>query len=636
MTTESGYVTKYQWNSGADQDEAPLANPPATGDDFVTVNYLNSNLNISGNKFFDGDISADNLSGTNTGDLTLSAFGSTPNANGLSITGQVLNMQPASGTHPGGVSITGQSFAGNKEFLNAIDLDVQTNSALTGADQAMPLPTKSGIRMTNASLTSIRSLESVSKGRFFVWINATGAGVTFRNEDGGAPGGEQIITGTGADLEVADGASVIIYRDTVSNAWRIVGGSGGGGGGGGGAGFASAGFSSVKTGNYTVVSGDNGKTILVDSTSGPIEITLPTPANLFSVFIKDVAGFAAVNPIYIKRSSTEKFDNQVGDDVIAETYGAIGYASDGTDYFRLTRYRGESVAGRGLIQGGQASGGYVNTIDYIEISVASNATDFGDLVAEAKGYVAGCASSTRGIVAAGYVTGNNYRNTIEYTTIMAASNTTDFGDLITAKAECCGTNNSTRGLIHGGSISGNITSAIEYINISTLANAASFGSLIAQWYGTGGVSSPTRSIVGGGYTSAEVDDIQYVNTATLGNAVSFGDLTRNHIRVAGFSNSIRGLWCGREIAGNYSNIIDFVTMATAANAASFGTMSISTGMCFGTGNSTRGVYGGGISGSYQNFMESIAYATTSNGTDFGDLTVARGDSAGISNSNGGL
>jgi hypothetical protein len=74
-----------------------------------------------------GTIGASNFSGsssgTNSGDVTLAAFGSTPNADGLSLSAQVLNMQPADGTHPGGVSITTQTFAGSKTIgFNASDL----------------------------------------------------------------------------------------------------------------------------------------------------------------------------------------------------------------------------------------------------------------------------------------------------------------------------------------------------------------------------------------------------------------------------------------------------------------------------------------------------------------------------------
>ena len=55
--------------------------------------------------------------GTNTGDVTLATFGSTPNSNGASLSGQILTLQPASLTQPGGVSTTLQQFTGQKEFF---------------------------------------------------------------------------------------------------------------------------------------------------------------------------------------------------------------------------------------------------------------------------------------------------------------------------------------------------------------------------------------------------------------------------------------------------------------------------------------------------------------------------------------
>lgn len=51
---------------------------------------------------------------------TFTAFGSTPNANGASISGSAITLQPASGTQPGGLSTTTQSIAGNKTFTGTI------------------------------------------------------------------------------------------------------------------------------------------------------------------------------------------------------------------------------------------------------------------------------------------------------------------------------------------------------------------------------------------------------------------------------------------------------------------------------------------------------------------------------------
>lgn len=82
-----------------------------------------------------GALTASNFSGsssgTNTGDVTLGAFGSTPAAEGASLSGQVLTLQPASATHPGGVSTGTQTFVGAKTFSNNITLSGTGNSVGT-------------------------------------------------------------------------------------------------------------------------------------------------------------------------------------------------------------------------------------------------------------------------------------------------------------------------------------------------------------------------------------------------------------------------------------------------------------------------------------------------------------------------
>lgn len=54
------------------------------------------------------------------GVTTMQTFGSTPNANGASISGVNLTLQPANGSNPGGVSTTTQTFAGAKTFSTSV------------------------------------------------------------------------------------------------------------------------------------------------------------------------------------------------------------------------------------------------------------------------------------------------------------------------------------------------------------------------------------------------------------------------------------------------------------------------------------------------------------------------------------
>lgn len=73
-------------------------------------------IDFSGNGSFVGTLAASNLSGTNTGDLTLASVGSTPAAAGASLSGQVLTLQPANATNPGVLTTGTQAIAGAKTF----------------------------------------------------------------------------------------------------------------------------------------------------------------------------------------------------------------------------------------------------------------------------------------------------------------------------------------------------------------------------------------------------------------------------------------------------------------------------------------------------------------------------------------
>jgi len=101
-----------------------------------------------------GPFSASNFSGsssgTNTGDVTLASVGSSPNINAASLSGQILTLQPADGSNPGLVSITTQTFAGNKTFIGTItasnlsgtntgDVTIGTPNGLSLAGQVLSL-----------------------------------------------------------------------------------------------------------------------------------------------------------------------------------------------------------------------------------------------------------------------------------------------------------------------------------------------------------------------------------------------------------------------------------------------------------------------------------------------------------------
>ncbi len=62
--------------------------------------------------------------------VTLGAFGSSPNSSGASLSTQVLTLQPADATNPGGVSTGSQTFGGTKTFANIIDSGLTASQAV--------------------------------------------------------------------------------------------------------------------------------------------------------------------------------------------------------------------------------------------------------------------------------------------------------------------------------------------------------------------------------------------------------------------------------------------------------------------------------------------------------------------------
>ena len=124
---------------------------------------------------------------------------------------------------------------------------------------------------------------------------------------------------------------------------------------------------------------------------------------------------------------------------------------------------------RGVIAGGHPAS---NVIQYITISTAGNAIDFGDL-SHATSLSGGCASNTRGLITGDYPsTGND----IDYITIASTGNGTDFGDLTNYGSNIQGMCASDTRVVRGGGSSPN-TNVMDFADIMTAANFSDFGDL---------------------------------------------------------------------------------------------------------------------------------------------------------------
>ena len=150
----------------------------------------------------------------------------------------------------------------------------------------------------------------------------------------------------------------------------------------------------------------------------------------------------------------------------------------------------------------------------------------------------------RGVFANGYENGN-FRNDIDYVDITTAGNATDFGDATVGRNGARSTGSTTRFVFGLGWTGSVYTLTLDYITTATTGNAADFGDhTVTNSRGTniGIVSSGTRGLFAGGYASAFTNAIHYITIANTGNTTDFGDLTVARNNVAGAGDGSRGLF----------------------------------------------------------------------------------------------
>jgi hypothetical protein len=304
-------------------------------------------------------------------------------------------------------------------------------------------------------------------------------------------------------------------------------------------------------------------------------------------------------------SLSEQYQNASGWPSPPFTGTAYAFFSSGYDFNTNTRYA---------------------QIDQVTTS-GGTASDFGDLTVAR--YLAGtCASLTRALWAGGST--GSVSDVIDFITVSSAGNATDFGNLLSGNAGgVAGCNSGTRGVFGGGS--GDV---IQYITIASAGNALDFGNLATSVDYTSSCSSSTKGLWGGGDASGNTNVIQSVTISTLGNASDFGDLTRTTRDAAACSSSTRGLFAGGQ---SFSNVIDYVTIATDGNASDFGDLLAGNQTLGAAAQNTDAVFGGGLlSGSVlTNTVQKVSFATLGNTTDFADLNNAQYYLSGCGNANGG-
>jgi hypothetical protein len=287
-----------------------------------------------------------------------------------------------------------------------------------------------------------------------------------------------------------------------------------------------------------------------------------------------------------------------------------------------------------VVMGGGRNSGVQNIIDFVDLSSAGNATDFGDLTAARQG-PGSTGSRTRALFAGGATP--TRVNTIDFVQF-TLGNAIDFGDISNTVRDFGACTNGTRGIFAGGSYTSSpvnkFENVIQFCAIASTGNTNDFGDLTtSRGPNNGNMCSTTRGVFGFGGTNPSNGDanvIDFITMASAGNATDFGDATSNKQQGSCLSSSTRGVMGGGGSSpSRKSNVMEFITVASTGNATDFGDLTQDIGLLCGSADDTKGIFFGGLSPSaYSNVIDQITIASTGNATDFGDLTLGRDAASG--------
>ena len=303
-----------------------------------------------------------------------------------------------------------------------------------------------------------------------------------------------------------------------------------------------------------------------------------------------------------------------------------GKVWDIREAYKLIRANNWSRGNIGVAAGGNTPSNS-NVIDFVILTTAGNATDFGDLSFSKISGGAGTSGSTvKGLVAFEDDDAQSF-------TFTSKGNSSDFGTLSVSRGGFgIGSNNIKTCM--GGGASASAYNTIDFFINATTGNAKDFGDLNDSFNRRSATNSNTRMLISGGETpGTNYNTTDFIDFATTGNASDFGDLTQTEQFLGSCNSNTKGVFAG----GTLSNVIQFFTFATTGNATDYGDLTASTSEVFnGLSNSVKGCFAGGKSPSITNKIDSINIASTGNATDFGDLTVARAKAGGTNNGHGGI
>ncbi|MFM2414525.1 MAG: hypothetical protein RI911_218 [Candidatus Parcubacteria bacterium] len=191
------------------------------------------------------------------------------------------------------LNITGASSAARGLLLlnagSGLSADIQgaiatragTTYTTAGSANDVALGNASYIRLdTSGAAQTLTGIAGGADGRLLTLTNAdTSNAVTLTNNDAASSAANRIITGTGANLTIAAGASVNLIYDAVDTKWRVVGGTGGSSSG---ASFSSTDISNLASGGAigtAAATVDTYTNFNINQTTASQSVTIPSPTN---------------------------------------------------------------------------------------------------------------------------------------------------------------------------------------------------------------------------------------------------------------------------------------------------------------------------------------------------------------------
>ncbi len=282
---------------------------------------------------FTGAVSATNLSGTNTGDVTIGT------ANGLSVLGQAVSLGLSSTSTTGALSDTDWDTFNNKQasgnYVTALTGDVTASGPGSAA---------STLATVNSNVGSFGSSTSIPS----VTVNAKGLVTAASGNAVVAPAGT--LSGTTLNATVVS-SSLTSVGTITSGTWTgttIAVANGGTGGTTAPAARANLNIdkrTAVSNADYTILTTDN-HVAQTGTMSASRTFTLPAanavnPGQVFT--IADESGTVTpANTIIISRAGADTIDGLTAT-VIGMPYGAVSVFSDGTSKWTITASNSANV-----------------------------------------------------------------------------------------------------------------------------------------------------------------------------------------------------------------------------------------------------------------------------------------------------